>query len=306
MAPPTPIFFRQRVRKIASLPKPAGKLFLAGCLLCLALLPAWAETLMGGVTLRPSDALTQNYLVPLDREAASAFPALARPQDWLPNQARCSDATRTPAWQQLALGDAVEFVLCQSTTLRQALATISEQEGAVTLGRTAFLPRVTANAEFSTDRIPSNNSAASPLGSSVTGAIGLSWTLFDFGLRDVSLSAARAALSAALFSQDNVVLQTLTEVLRLYVEAATAWARLETTIETERGDDSCACGMALLSTRKFGLSARVMSDVGSILEILSAQNALASANSSATQAEITALAACIRLSLASGRMQLAK
>ena len=52
--------------------------------------------------------------------------------------------------------------------------------------------------------------------------------------------------------------------------------------------------------------ARFTSSVGSILEMLSAQNALASANSSATQAQITALAARIRLSLASGRMQLAK
>ena len=47
------------------------------------------------------------------------------------------------------------------------------------------------------------------------------------------------------------------------------------------------------------------SSVGSALEMLSAQNAFAR-NSSATQAEITALAARIRLSLASGRMQLVK
>ena len=52
--------------------------------------------------------------------------------------------------------------------------------------------------------------------------------------------------------------------------------------------------------------ARFTSCVGSILEMLSAQNALASANSSATQAAIKALATHIRLSLASGRMQLAK
>ena len=52
--------------------------------------------------------------------------------------------------------------------------------------------------------------------------------------------------------------------------------------------------------------ARFTGSVGSILEMLSAQNALASANSSATQAEITALPARIRLSLASGRMELAK
>ena len=52
--------------------------------------------------------------------------------------------------------------------------------------------------------------------------------------------------------------------------------------------------------------ARFTSSFRSALEMLSAQNALASANSLATQAQITALAARIRLSLASGRMQLAK
>ena len=52
--------------------------------------------------------------------------------------------------------------------------------------------------------------------------------------------------------------------------------------------------------------ARFTSSIGAILEMLSAQNALASANSSAKQAHITGLAARIRLTLASGRMQLAK
>ena len=52
--------------------------------------------------------------------------------------------------------------------------------------------------------------------------------------------------------------------------------------------------------------ARFTSSVGSALKILSAQKAFASANSSATQAEITALATRIRLSPASGRMQPAK
>ena len=52
--------------------------------------------------------------------------------------------------------------------------------------------------------------------------------------------------------------------------------------------------------------ARFTSSVGSALEMLSAQNALTSANSSATQAQITALETHMRLSLASGRMQLAK
>ena len=195
------------------------------------------------------------------------FPAMKRPQDWLPNQSRCADATRSPPWQQLALGDAIEFVLCQSPVLRQALANIDEQRGAVTLGETAYLPRVSANAELSRDRIPLNNSAASAVGASLTAALGLSWTLFDFGLRDANLSAARAALAAALSSQDNVLLQTLSEVLRLYVEAATAWARLDAAIETQR---VAAITEEIATARHAAL-------VGTLLEKLQAQTAYSQA-----------------------------
>ena len=216
-----------------------------------------------GVTLRQSLALSQPDLAPARSDGKIEFPVMARPQDWLPNQSSCADATRSPPWQQLALGDAVEFVLCQSPTLRQALANIEEQRGAVTLGEVAFRPRVTANAELSRDRIPLSNSAAAAAGASVTGAIGLSWTLFDFGQRDASLSAARAALAAALSSQDNVLLQTLTEVLRLYVEAATAWARLDAAVESER-----VAGV----TEEIAL-ARHSALVGTLLEKLQAQTA---------------------------------
>ena len=223
--------------------------------------PAYADSL--SVPLRQSLALSEADTRPARADGTIEFPVMARPQDWLPNQASCADATRSPPWQQLALGDAIEFVLCQSPALRQALANIDEQRGTVTLSEVAYWPRISANAELSRNRIPLNNSAASAIGASVTGAIGLSWTLFDFGQRDATLTTARAALAAAISLQDNVLLQTLSDVLRVYVDAATAWARLDASIETER-----IAGV----TEEIAV-ARHAALVGTLLEKLQAQTA---------------------------------
>lgn len=224
-------------------------------------------------------------------EGAINFPVMARPKDWLPNQAGCADATRSPPWQQLALGDAIEFVLCQSPALRQALATIDEQRGTVNLGELAYLPRVSANAELSQNRIPLNNSAASATGASFTGAIGLSWTLFDFGQRDATLATARAALAAAISSQDNVLLQTLSDVLRVYVDAASAWARLDASTETER----------ITAITEEIATARHSAMVGTLLEKLQAQTARSQAALERVRAQAAWDAARGALASAMGR-----
>ena len=199
--------------------------------------------------------------------AEASASALTQPQRWLPDQARCANPVSEAPWQSLGLSDAVELVLCQSPLLRQALASVVEQRGAVTVGETAFYPRVSANATFATDRIVVTSNVASTPGASVTGSVGFSWTLFDFGQRDGALNAARASLSAALSSQDNALLQSLSDVLRLYVDAASAWARLEATRETER---------IAAQTRDIAV-ARHAALVGSLLEKLQAQTALSQA-----------------------------
>lgn len=234
---------------------------LASVSMGLVAMPTAADNI--GIALRQSLMLSQTDSVPAHADGKIEFPVMAKPQDWLPNQSSCADTTRAPPWQQLALGDAIEFVLCQSPALQQALASIEEQRGAVTVGEVAYRPRISANAELSRNRIPLNNSAASAVGASLTGAIGLSWTLFDFGQRDATLVAARAALAAAISSQDSVLLQTLSDVLRIYVDAATAWARLDASIETER----------VAGVTEEIAAARHTALVGSLLEKLQAQTA---------------------------------
>jgi outer membrane protein len=212
------------------------------------------------------DSLTEDRPAPM-AAAAVAASVLTQPQQWLPDQTRCVNPVVDTPWQSLGLADAVELVLCQSPALRQSLAGVIEQRGALTVSETAFWPRVTANAELASDRIPVTNSAAAPTGLSLTGSIGLSWTLFDFGQRDAALNAARATLSAALSSQDGALLQSLSDVLRLYVDAASAWARLEATRETER-----------IATQTRDIAAgRHAALVGSLLEKLQAQTAFSQA-----------------------------
>ena len=199
--------------------------------------------------------------------APVATSVLTQPQQWLPAQARCANPVADTPWHSLGLSDAVELVLCQSPALRQALATVTEQRGAVIVSEAAFLPRVSANAELTSNRIPVTNTAASSIGLSFTGSIGLSYTLFDFGQRDAALNAARATLSAALSAQDSALLQSLSDVLRLYVDAASAWARLDATRETER---------MTMQTRDIA-AGRHAALVGSLLEKLQAQTAFSQA-----------------------------
>ncbi len=213
------------------------------------------------------DSLTETRSMPFASASGIAPTVLTQPQQWLPDQSRCANPVTEAPWQNLGLADAVELMLCQSPLLRQALASVIEQRGAVIVGETAFYPRVSANAEFDTNRIPVTNSAASSVGSSFTASIGLSWTLFDFGQRSGALNAARATLSAALATQDSALLQSLSDVLRLYVDAASAWARLEATRETER---------IAMQTRDIA-AARHTALVGSLLEKLQAQTALSQA-----------------------------
>ena len=201
-----------------------------------------------------------------DDSGASAS-VLTQPRRWLPDQTRCANPVAEAPWQSLGLADAVELVLCQSPLLRQALASVIEQRGAVVVGETAFYPRVSANATFATDRSTTTNSTASTQGASITGSVGLSWTLFDFGQRDGALNAARASLSAALSSQDSALLQSLSDVLRLYVDASSAWARLEATRETER----------IAGQTRDIAAARHVAQVGSLLEKLQAQTAFSQA-----------------------------
>lgn len=179
------------------------------------------------------------------------------------------------ALNQLTLLDAMAHVLCNTPALNQALLLIDEQQAASDVAQAAFRPRLSARAELSARGIPSSNSGAGFLNSSATGSIGLSWVLFDAGARAATVEQSRQVFSSAKASQQVAALNTVNEALRLYVEAATAFARLDALRETES------------VARQSVQAAQVKYDayVVSLAEKLQAQTALAQATLDRVRAE---------------------
>ena len=99
--------------------------------------------------------------------------------------------------------------------------------------------------------------------------------LFDAGARSASVEQSRQVLTSARANQQVAALNTVNEALRLYVEAATAFARLDALRETE------SVARQSLQAAQFKYDAFVVS----LAEKLQAQTALAQATLDRVRAE---------------------
>lgn len=260
-----------------------------------------AQSVGSGLRLQPSQALT---LIPLwhsrasvqsppeetpvrlaltstlaAANTASTTTAAARPtvhwasqaQQWIPGQGPC-ERLNQPAWDQLNLGDALAFSLCKSPTLRQALASVVEQSAGVTLAETAQRPVWSASVGGSTAR---NFITGATNTRSIDTALNLSWVLFDFGRSDADLTQARQTLAAALATQNNTLLEAVRELLQLYGEAVVANAAMGAAQEAE----------VTATLTADAAKARYAAEVGTQIDSLQAQTALAQANLDRVRAE---------------------
>jgi outer membrane protein len=164
---------------------------------------------------------------------------------------------------RLTLPMALDHALCANPSMRQAMAAIVERQAGVDLAQADYRPRVNAGASVNANRSAGNGSSSS--GQNIAGSLGLSWILFDFGLRDANLAQSRAQLSGAMASLSNTQLNAVGETLRLYVDALTVWLRLDSLRQAEL--------VAEQSLR--AASAKYDVQVGSLAEKLQAQTALA-------------------------------
>jgi outer membrane protein len=179
---------------------------------------------------------------------------------------RCQGLTLRPQ-EPLLMTTALELILCRSPAIRQAMASASEQAAGLALANLAWWPRFSLNAERASNRVPSSNSAPGSLNQSLTLSAGVSWILFDFGARTAILEQARQALTSALASQDVALIAGVREGLRLYVDAAAAWAQLEALEQAEKAAAVSAAAAA----------ARHDAKVASLSERLQAQTAFSQA-----------------------------
>lgn len=229
--------------------------------LLLSLLAVQAVAQTEEPRLRLSDSLAQVPAPLPDTGNATHWTSAA--ERWQPGSGACAEQS-APDWNRLTLGAALASTLCQSPSLRQALADVAEQSAGVELADIAGNARWSASAEYSGAR---NFNSSGSSGRTLGASLGLSWVLFDFGQRSASLRAARQTLAAALAGQNNSLLESVRELLRLYGEAVVASATLQASTEAETSASRTAAAA----------QARYEAQVGNQIDRLQAQTALAQA-----------------------------
>jgi outer membrane protein len=165
----------------------------------------------------------------------------------------------------LTLPMVLDHALCTSPVMRQAMMAVAQRQADVDLAQLGYRPRVNAGASANFNRVAPTPNTAGYTAHSVAGSLGVSWVLFDFGLRDAALAENRALLSGAMAGLGNTQLNAVAESLRLYVEALTVWLRRDSLRQAEL--------VAEQSAR--AASAKYDVQVGSLSEKLQAQTALA-------------------------------
>jgi outer membrane protein len=255
-----------------------------GLLGCLASGPLAAQSNTPALIGNPSLRMSQGLSVPASTvEAASAPrnapmtgnpPLLERAGEWSPQSTSCA-ALSADALQSLSLTDALAHTLCKSPAVRQALLAIQGQTASVDIARSAFRPQLFLSSELAGNHTPSSNINAASDSSSMTTGVSLSWMLFDFGVRSANLEQARQTLASVLAAQDATLLATITDTLRIYADAATAWMGLDALREAE-----AVAGKSLQAAQ-----AKYEAQVGSLSEKLQAQTALAQARLDRVRAE---------------------
>ncbi|MEX1166425.1 MAG: TolC family protein [Hydrogenophaga sp.] len=189
----------------------------------------------------------------------------------LPGEARCEQMS-APPWDRLRLGDALSLSICRNPLLRQALASVAEQRAGLDLAESAKRPSWTANLGATASRDASATAGTSRV---LRASIDLSWVLFDFGQRDASLTEARQTLIAALSTQGNAVLDAVRDLVQKYGEAVVADAALSAAKEAE----------ATAQLTATAAQARYNAQVGTQIDRLQSQTALAQANLARVRAE---------------------
>lgn len=165
----------------------------------------------------------------------------------------------------LTLPMVLDHALCASPAMRQAMMSVAERQAGVDLAQAGYRPRYSAGASVNASRVAPTPNVAGYSAQSVNGSLGVSWVLFDFGLRDASLAENRALLSGAMAGLGNTQLSAVAETLRLYVEALSVWLRRDSLLQAEL----VAGQSARAATAKYEVQ------VGSLSEKLQAQTALA-------------------------------
>lgn len=214
---------------------------------------------------------TSLHALPSNEAAPALQRTLAEAARGAPGSGPCI-APAAPSWDRLTLGDALTVALCQSPSLRQAMATVAELSTGVDIAERGRWPTWNASLGYDASR---NFNASGNSGRTLEATLGLSWVLFDFGQTRANIQAARQALIAGMAQQDDALLEQVRELLRLYTEAVVTSATLDALTEAETTASRTAAAA----------QARYEAKIGSQIERLQARTAWAQARVERVRAE---------------------
>ena len=214
----------------------------------------------------------------------------SRDQLGLPANAAFDVAPDTAALGAVAIAENVDSLIERAVRDRpdvaaaRAVARQSEQQ--IRVARSASLPSVTLGAN--SGRAVSNVSALDGRTFAIT--VGVSVPLFNGFGREMDLVAAQENFAAAVARADQARLQAVAQVFTSYWALRTAAQRVTT-----------AANLLASATQSEEVArGRYAEGVGSILDLLSAQNALADARAQAVQSRWTWFSALAQLSRDAG------
>jgi len=160
---------------------------------------------------------------PLDVNAGTpAKPGVsaAQPRDFAVIPRPKNEPTSLPQGQQAyTLAELSALALQNNPQTRVAWAGLQAQAAAVGMAQSAWLPKINLSVSAQQAQSTSTSGFAIPVQKTASPNVSLSWVLWDFGQRDASINAARAAQIAARFANDQAIQTVLAAVANAYYQS---------------------------------------------------------------------------------------
>jgi outer membrane protein len=167
------------------------------------------------------------------------FPVMAGAVDWGEEQTSENPCQFEAVASPIELMEAVERALCRDPGTRQAWADVKLQAAQVSISKAAYLP----NLNLSVGVAKADNRTVIPDFRELSyrvqtttrdAALGLSWTLFDFGVREAKLNGARQLLIAANATKESILQSVFASTAQRYYQVLSAEGALNARKQAER------------------------------------------------------------------------
>ncbi|WP_333840741.1 TolC family protein [Pelomicrobium sp.] len=194
-------------------------------------------------------------------------------EGYLDNGVACRfDAPHHP----IGITEAVTRALCHSPKVRAARARVLLRAAEIGQTLSAYLPRVTATVDNRRTEQDFQHSLGTKFSTTTHGySLRFDWLLLDLGHRSAKLNQARALHEAANADYNNVLQQTILDVLKFYFDSIRAYASWNASRKSEE--------LAKLTLET--ATARHQAGNVSLTDKLKAMNALSHANAERIEAE---------------------